>query len=126
MTRKLAVNKQLLRYLTVGASNTVIGYLSFVLLFALFSRDIVAIVGSNIVGVANSYVWNSRWTFQQSVYRPWAIIKFVLLYTAIVVLNEGLLKVTNADHIATYLAQLPALAITIVMGYVVQKYWVFK
>ncbi len=118
--------QQIVRYAIVGLSNTIIGYLSFVLLLSLFSRDIVAIVGSNVLGIANSYVWNSRWTFRHKRYDVSTATRFVCLYIVVILVNEKLLIVAKGMDISVYVAQVPLLALTMAVGYLGQKYLVFN
>ena len=54
---------QLVRYATVGVSNTVLTFVTYLLLHRAGVPPVPAAAVAFLVGAANGYRWNSRWTF---------------------------------------------------------------
>ena len=56
---------QLLKFVLIGVSNTLLDLLVTLALNAIFGVYYLAKIIGYICGVANSYFWNSRWTFRE-------------------------------------------------------------
>ena len=56
---------QFLKFILIGASNTLIDLVVTFALNALFGLYFLAKIIGYACGVANSYFWNSRWTFRE-------------------------------------------------------------
>ena len=56
---------QLLKFVLIGASNTIIDLLVTFALNAIFGIYYLAKIIGYACGIANSYFWNSRWTFRE-------------------------------------------------------------
>ena len=56
---------QLMKFVLIGASNTLLDLLVTFVLNAIFGIYYLAKIIGYICGVANSYFWNSRWTFRE-------------------------------------------------------------
>ena len=83
---------RLIRFLVVGASNTVVSYLVFLLGYhywfagnALFAQPL-----SYGVGIVWSYAWNRNWTFQSSAGVGGEFIRFIVVQTILLFLSTGL------------------------------------
>lgn len=56
---------QFLKFVLIGASNTLIDLVVTFALNAIFGLYFVAKIIGYACGIANSYFWNSRWTFRE-------------------------------------------------------------
>ena len=56
---------QLLKFVLIGASNTILDLLVTFALNAIFGIYYLAKIIGYACGIANSYFWNSRWTFRE-------------------------------------------------------------
>ena len=56
---------QLLKFILIGASNTIIDLIVTFALNAIFGIYYLAKVIGYACGILNSYIWNSRWTFRE-------------------------------------------------------------
>ena len=56
---------QLLKFVLIGVSNTLIDLLVTLVLNAVFGIYYLAKIIGYACGIANSYFWNSRWTFRE-------------------------------------------------------------
>ena len=56
---------QLLKFVLIGASNTLLDLLVTFVLNAIFGVYYLAKIVGYACGIANSYFWNSRWTFRE-------------------------------------------------------------
>ena len=57
--------KQLLKFALIGASNTLLDLIVTFVLNAIFGIYYLAKIIGYACGIANSYFWNSRWTFRE-------------------------------------------------------------
>jgi putative flippase GtrA len=55
---------QWLRFAAVGASNTLLSWCAYALLYRIGLHYLLASALAFALGVANSYIWNRRWTFR--------------------------------------------------------------
>jgi putative flippase GtrA len=60
------VHHQFGRYLLVGLGNTLLSYLAYRLLLAVGTPYVASAMLAYLVGAANGYVFNARWTFAAS------------------------------------------------------------
>lgn len=56
---------QFLKFLLIGASNTLIDLIVTFVLNAVFGVYYLAKIIGYACGITNSYIWNSRWTFRE-------------------------------------------------------------
>ena len=71
---------QLLKFVLIGASNTLLDLLVTFVLNAVFGVYYLAKIVGYACGIANSYFWNSRWTFREERRRDTReIISFVVV-----------------------------------------------
>lgn len=113
------IRRELLRYLTVGAVNTLIGLAAIYLAIVLFrANDAVANLAGYSLGLACSYVLNRRWTFASDGAVAPQLVKFVLVMLVAYLANLGtVLGLTRYFAENRYLAQaIGALPYTII-GY---------
>lgn len=82
-------SNQLVRFLLVGVTNTVISYLVFILAYyLLFSRNtLLAQPFSYSAGIAWSYYWNRKWTFQSNNTIHHEFLKFISVQILLLLLS---------------------------------------
>jgi putative flippase GtrA len=62
--RLAATGAQWLRFAAVGATNTLLSWCAYALLYRIGLHYLLASALAFALGVANSYIWNRRWTFR--------------------------------------------------------------
>ena len=122
------VIREFIRFSLVGLLNTVVSYLSYVLLIELSVNYQASNVISYIIGMITSYLLNKSWTFkvkERSKIR--IIIKFMIvnLLALLVSLSIVILMVEKFD-INIYIGQLFAITGSLAINFSGQKFWVFK
>lgn len=113
------------RFGLVGVSNTVVDFAVFFLLTAAGAPAAVAQAVAYGAGMANSYIWNRRWTFQV---KRKANIKEVLRFLAVNGLSFGasLAVLLAAERLAPlWLAKLAATIAGMAVNFIGSRYWVF-
>ena len=137
---------QFIKFALIGVSNTLVDYGVTFALNAIFGIFFLARIIGYICGVANSYFWNSRWTFREERRRDareivsFLIVNLVTLGVSLLlqglfrdVLNLGdwwvgfagenwLTKLLNADRFCMLLA----FPFTLIVNFVGNKLFVFK
>lgn len=118
---------QFIKYSTVGISNTVVtGIVIYIMQNLLgYSMELSNVVGY-IIGLINSFIWNSKWTFSSAVrWRSFAgfVFAFLLCYA----IQMGVLQVLKYNtSIDRYVIQLIAMGVYTLSNFGITKYWVFK
>lgn len=74
------ISRQEIRFLIVGAINTVVGYGTYAILLFISYPYLIANTISMIVGVANSYLWNRFFTFKSKGKAASEIVRFSFVY----------------------------------------------
>lgn len=129
---------QFVRFGIVGASNTLISYLTYALL--VWSLSLVtqaeiqaANLVSFVVSVANAYIWNTRWVFrkevagQENMRRRSSMVKFFVSYGGTYLLSVVLLYLwTSVLDVNRYVAPVLTLAVTVPTNFVINKFWTFR
>lgn len=135
--------KTILKFGIVGVLNTIIDYTVFQIIVGIVHSHnptflFFASFISGSVGVANSYIFNKKWTFQDdSTDYLRQIIKFVGINLISVSLNSGLVVLFSSifpqhimilNHTFSNVIYTKALAIIIVMvlNFIAYKLWVFE
>ena len=71
---------QLLKFVLIGASNTLLDLIVTFVLNAIFGIYYLAKIIGYACGIANSYFWNSRWTFREERRRDTReIVSFIIV-----------------------------------------------
>ncbi|KMY57273.1 membrane protein [Geobacillus stearothermophilus] len=113
------------RFGLVGVSNTAVDFAVFFLLTAAGAKAAVAQAVAYGAGMANSYIWNRRWTFQV---KRKANIKEVLRFLVVNGLSFGasLAVLLAAERFASlWLAKLAATIAGMAVNFIGSRYWVF-
>ncbi|NNU83453.1 GtrA family protein [Geobacillus sp. BMUD] len=113
------------RFAVVGVGNTAVDFAVFFLLTAAGVPAAAAQVASYGAGVANSYVWNRRWTFQM---KQKANIGELLRFLAVNGLSLGvsLVVLLAAERLGPlWLAKGAATVMGMAVNFVGSRCWVF-
>ncbi len=73
--------KQFIKFIVVGILNSLLTYLTFKILTALFLvNDIISIITGYIVGVINSFIFNKIWTFKSKLMSIKEAAFFIIIF----------------------------------------------
>jgi len=128
-TRVLFRGERLIRFLVVGVSNTVVSYLVFLLGYhiwfvgnALFAQPL-----SYSVGIAWSYAWNRKWTFQSSAGVGREFIRFIVVQIILLFLSTGLVHWTvDRRNINASIGWILVMTLITTLNYFLTKTFVFS
>ena len=116
----------LVKYLLVGVLNTIISAsLIFFLMWQKFSPEFSNIIGY-AVGICFSFMMNKFFTFQTQKKSFTEFAKFIISMLIAWSLNFVTLKFCLKFGINAYIAQIIAIIIYTITGYLLSKIWVFK
>ena len=118
---------QEIRFLFVGALNTIVGYGIYAILIFLNINYLLSNTISTILGVLHSYLWNRFFTFKSKEKASKEFIKFISVY--IVSYLMGMITLycfKELLHISPYLAGFINLFITTLISWFGHKYFSFK
>lgn len=118
---------QSIRFIFVGILNTIVGYTAFFIGIKTGLHYAIALFISHIIGILNSYYWNSKWTFRVQ-NRTWGqVFKFLAIYALTFLVNLGLLHLlVKSLGMHVMLGQFISLGVTTCMSFIGHKYWSFK
>jgi putative flippase GtrA len=137
--RRWIPSKQFLRYLIVGAWNTLFGYGLFAFLTYLLSDLIpasylVASLLGNLIALTVSFLGYKRWVFQTQGHflREW--LRALGVYSSAIVLNlvllpptvYGIIRFTGDPIAAPYLAGALLLGLSVTISFLGHKHFTFK
>jgi putative flippase GtrA len=111
-----------------GVMNTLVDFLVFTVLSYVGVNMYLSQVVSYSCGMLNSYAVNRKWTFRSqgsffgSQMGKFLITNLSLLGVSLVVLNIG----TGTFALPRLLSKLIATCITMVLGFILNRLWVFK
>lgn len=132
---------QFIKFGIVGVSNTAISYgiemLSYYVLFVNVAwpesvRILVTSVLAFAVSVTNSYYWNNRYVFGSGIKKTVrqhivAYLKTVACYGVTGLLLAPAIKLyVTALGVPYWLSSLGALAVTIPLNFILNKFWAFR
>jgi putative flippase GtrA len=120
------LKQQLRRFLFAGVCAVVTDFILYYILINFLSYNIAKGV-SFIVGSIVAYMINKYYTFENKEKSYKQIIKFIILYTLTLLANISANKLVLHINIELILlAFLVATAISTILNFLGQKYWVFK
>lgn len=126
---RLSTSIQFVKFLLVGASNTVVLLAVYYLVLWLLGRSYY-LLGQTLgyaAGILNSFFWNSRYVFAPKKKSGAAsFLKMTLSYGVTYVLQAGLLTaLVDWCHVSEILAPLLAIAVTTPINFVLNRLFVF-
>lgn len=122
------IRVQMFRFVAVGLLNTIVGFsIYYILLRYLDLNYTISLLIAHIVGVIHSYLWNKNWTFGVKHNSITTLIRFLVVYTFMFVINYLLLAVfvEVLDYNKIW-AQAISLLLTTMISFIGQRYWSFK
>lgn len=123
---------QFVKFGLVGASNTVISYVTYYILVPIGCNKYVASVIGFVLSVANAFFWNNSYVFKKEDTEQrspvMAFIKLFLSYagTGLLLHNALLWLWTDVLSISDYIAPIINLFITIPLNFILNKFWAFR
>ena len=114
------------RFFIVGASNTLLVYLLYVVLIKLGLDYKLALFFDYLFGIIFGYLLNRYWTFASNKHRL-SFIKYVVLYIVVFILN-GLFLIFSVDFLLLdpIYSQFFIVLIISLVSFLVQNTWVFS
>lgn len=122
-------DRQIVRFVVVGASNTCVSYITYLIVFFLSNgRYIPANIAGFITGTLNAYIWNSRFVFDREHSLNIAhLLKTFISYGATCLLNTALLWVlVEYFHVSGVVAPLINAALIFFLNFLLNKFWVYR
>jgi putative flippase GtrA len=119
--------EQLAKFCMVGATGYLVNLAVYaVLLDVVGLHYISAAVGSFIVAVTNNYTWNRLWTFRaQRGGVAYQGMRFLVVSTAALVANLGVLHLLVTVGVGEFIAQAIAIVLVTPVNFVGNKLWSF-
>lgn len=123
---------QFLKFGIVGISNTVISYVTYIVLINLGVYYILANIIGFVLSVINSFFWNNKYVFKISDggKRNWAysLFKTFLSYagTGLILANILLMIWVEYFKLPEWIGPLINLIITIPLNFIINKFWAFR
>ena len=118
------MNRQFVRFLLIGALNTVFGYSIFALFIFFGVHYSIASLLSTVLGVLFNFKTTGRYVFNNR--KNSLLGKFFLVYAVIYGCNVGLLKIMNDFSISMYIAGAVLALPLAVLSYILNKKLVFE
>jgi len=114
------------KFLVVGASNTLLVYLFYIVLIKLGVDYKIALFFDYVFGILFGYFLNRYWTFSSNKHRR-SFLKYISLYAGIFVLN-GLLLILSVDFflLDPIMSQFFIIGVISLVSFAVQNNWVFN
>jgi putative flippase GtrA len=122
------MKNQTIKFIIVGVLNTIVGFLVYAAYIQfIHSNYLQALIVSHIIGVAHSYLWNNKWTFQQGKSNARSAVKFMSVYVVTFFVNLFLLTIlVDTIEVNKLIAQAIALFLTTLVSFFGHKYWSFR
>jgi putative flippase GtrA len=123
---------QRVSYLLVGALNTGLVYLLYLILTWLGIRYYYALTVCTLIGIFISFNTNSRLVFKEK--NQWSIIRYLITWLGLYLSQLYIIRFTieslpNEKHfgfiLSSQIGGLIGLIFSVVVGYFIQKHWVF-
>ena len=132
MAINASVVVQFFKFGIVGFSNTLVSYLVYAALVYLNMPYLLASVFSFVVGVVNSYIWNSRFVFKCGATNKLDALKivgktfFLYAFTGLVISNLLLVLLVEKFGFDKYVSKLFTLAVTVPLNFLLSKFWAYR
>ena len=140
LPRKNKALRQFVKFCIVGASNFVLDFgTQFVLIYTFHVAWQIANTISFVIGVSNSFFWNSRWTFraldssrQAQQYFQFFMINVIgwilnlTIMTGVIYALSGTFQEAKPDRAHLISAKLIATVLVVAWNFGANKKWTFK
>ena len=118
-----ASDRQVMRFIGVGALNSLFGFAAFSALCLLGAANWVSVLGGNLAGLAFNYLTHSTLVFRDLALAR--LPRFAVAYGAVFALNTGLLEWLGPLIGNTILTQACLTLPLAVLAYLLMSRWVF-
>lgn len=119
--------KQLVRFLVVGASNTVITLATFAALVSAGVFYVAAGVVGWTAGVFNGYFWNRTWTFRAGDHRNELLARYVAVSIGGLLVNSTLLALAvDVLGLGKLMSQVIVLPVVTLASFSANRLWTFR
>ncbi len=119
----MSTSIQFVKFLLVGALNTLFGYSVFAGLVYAGIAPMPALLLTYVVGVLFNFVTTGRLVFTRS---RASLLRFILAYVVIYIFNAALFKAVEAAGAGPLLAQAVCLPVVAVFSFLLFKFQVFR
>jgi putative flippase GtrA len=116
--------QQSVRFLLVGGLNTLFGYALFTVFYLITHARQPSLVIATLISILFNFVTTGRLVFANRGLKR--LLPFAAVYAVILGLNMALLEILARSGVPTLLAQAVSLPVTVVAGYVLNRYLVFR
>ena len=113
-----------LRFLFIGAINTVFGYFAYALLVILGIDYRIALTISTVLCVLFNFYTNGRFVFRNA--SKQILLKFIFLNILMYILNQGILISFVSLGMGKLVSQAIIIPIVVILSFVINKNWVFR
>jgi putative flippase GtrA len=119
---------QFVKFGIVGVSNTLLTLVVYTLLLKVFGVWYLAASAIGfVVGATNGFLLNRRWTFREHVGDALTPVRWGVVQSGGLAINEGLLYVFVHDaQLDKLVAQVCATAVVTVSTFIVNRAWTFR
>ncbi len=121
------IKKQFIRYVIVGLSTNVAGFLIYILVTSLGVSPILTISIFYLIYICLSFYFNKTWSFGHHSQRAVSAMKYLIVYCSCYILNVILLAYFNSylgfSHLIVQAGAIVPIALLL---FVAQRYWVFR
>jgi putative flippase GtrA len=119
---------QFVKFGIVGISNTLLTFVVYTILLKVFGVWYLAASAIGFaVGATNGFLLNRRWTFREHVGDALTPVRWGIVQTTGLAINEGLLFVfVNEAKIDKLLAQALATVVVTVTTFIANRSWTFR
>ena len=122
--------KQLSRFATVGVANTIIDFLVFTVCSSVFGINyIISQALGYSFGIANSFTFNQKWTFQSRNTRKkifHELLQFIIINLSTLIITLIILNILVKDfNVNVYAAKVITTLIAQVINFFAYKLWIF-
>jgi putative flippase GtrA len=118
--------QQISKFGLVGILNTLIGYVSYLVLLD-YTNYLLSLVVAHIIGVLHSYIWNRYWIFKSNNLKLMEFIRFNSVYAVVLVTNMAILflfvDIFDWDPRTGQIAAIPLITMISFAGH---KLWSFR
>lgn len=129
ITKKLFLGEtwQFVKFGLTGVMNTLVDYTVFLMLSYLSVNIYLSQVVAYSCGMLNSYVVNRSWTFKsRKSFFSVQMLRFVVVNLSLLVISLGVLWLGSQLGYNKFISKLGATAVTLVVGFIVNRFWVFN
>lgn len=119
---------QFIKFCLVGVLNSLVSTIVYYI-FIIINKKLYLIgnAGGFVVGILNSYLWNSKFVFKKTDEKGKRLLKTCLAYALNLAISSALLCLfIDAWHISEYIAPFLNLVVTVPLNFVLNKFWVMK